>query len=323
MYRWHLALLDDKIFSAESKKKIFTPCLNDYGYGWDVLRREMGLLIQHDGGSMLGSSSEMRRYIDARVVTILFCNQSYGQQTLMEAVRVKIEALAFGGEVAIPPDVKPAEPEKLYDYEGRYTLRSGGALEVKRQEGRLIISPQGQDAITMLFDPENPNPDDFEEMNRLSESVFDAAIKGDYQPFGDILHNRQQRMGPVHDLIEQRLKMYRPRTGEIQEVISRGTLPSSFDGQKAAMTYVELKGEKGSMYFFLFWQNKKNVGVGPTPPPGEMAIPFVSVSDREFAGFRIDSGIDSRLVFKLDEKGDVTGIAIPGKEGLAALKAIK
>jgi CubicO group peptidase (beta-lactamase class C family) len=322
MYKWHLALLDDKILSAEAKKKMFTPYLNDYGYGWDVLEREMGLLIQHDGGSMLGSSSEMRRYIDAKVVTILFCNQSFGQQTLMEAVRDKIETLAFGGEVAIPLEVEPAAPVNLRKFEGLYKLQTGGALNVKQEEGRLIISAQGQDAITLLFDPENPNPGYFEKLNGLSESVFEAAVKGDYQPFADILHNRQQRMGPVHDLIEQRLQMYKPRTGEIQKVVARGTLPATFDGQKAAMTYVELKGEKGSIYFVLIWQERKNVGVGPTPPPGKMAIPFMPVSEEEFAGYRIDTGINSRLGFKQDDKGNVLGIAIPGKEGVLALKEI-
>ncbi|GAH56434.1 unnamed protein product, partial [marine sediment metagenome] len=68
-------LKGDKILSAEAKKKIFTPFLNDYGYGWDVLETERGILIQHDGGSMLGNSAEIRRYIDADVFTILFCNQ--------------------------------------------------------------------------------------------------------------------------------------------------------------------------------------------------------------------------------------------------------
>jgi CubicO group peptidase (beta-lactamase class C family) len=320
MYKWHLALLGDKILSAEAKKKMFTPYLNDYGYGWDVLERKMGLLIQHDGGSTLGSSSEMRRYIDARVVTILFCNQSFGQQTLMEAVRDKIEALAFDGEVTIPHEVAPAASGKLRKFEGTYKLRTGGVLRVKQVSGRLIISAQGQDAITMLFDPKNPNPGYFEKLNTLSESVFDAAIKGDYQPFGNILRGREQRMGPVHDLIEQRLKMYRPRTGAIQKVVARGTLPSTFDGQNAAATYVELKGQKGSVYFVLIWQDMQNVGVGPTPPPGRMAIPFMPVSEDEFAGFRIDSGIDSRLDFLQDDKGNVRGIGIPGKKDIIARK---
>jgi CubicO group peptidase (beta-lactamase class C family) len=46
LYKWHLALKGDKILSKEAKKKIFTPYLNDYGYGWDVLESGHGLLIQ-------------------------------------------------------------------------------------------------------------------------------------------------------------------------------------------------------------------------------------------------------------------------------------
>lgn len=323
MYKWHLALLEDKILSAQAKKKMFTPYLNGYGYGWDVLEREMGWLIQHDGGSMLGSSSEMRRYIDAKVVTILFCNQSFGRQTLMEVVRDKLETLVFGGDVAVPPEVEPAEPENLKKYEGRYKFPGGGALGVKQQEGSLVISAQGQDAVTLLFDPDNPNPAYFEDLNILSESVFDAALKGNYGPLSDVLHDSEKRLDRVKELFEMRLKMYRERTGEIKGVASKATLPSTFDGQKAAMTYIEVRGEKESLFFVLYWRGKKNVGVGPTPPPGEMAIPFMPVSEREFAGYRIDTGISTRLGFKLDEKGDVLGMTAPGKEGLLALKEIE
>jgi len=95
MYRWHLALLGEKVLSLDAKDKMFTPVDNDYGYGWDILESDHGLLIKHDGGSTLGSSSEIRRYLDAGLVTMLFCNQGYGRMTLMEVVREKTEALVF------------------------------------------------------------------------------------------------------------------------------------------------------------------------------------------------------------------------------------
>lgn len=320
MYKWHKALLGEEVFSPEVKKKMFTPYLNDYGYGWDVLEREMGTLIQHDGGSTLGCSAEMRRYIDAGVVTILFCNQSYGQQTLMEVVREQIETLVFGGDVTLPVDVTAATPAELQKFVGSYKLESGGHLTVEEKQGKLTIHAQGQDAICLLFDPENPDPSHFEELNRLSESVFDAALKEDYEPFGDVLLNKERRLERIKELIDMRLRMYKKRTGAIEDVISAGTLPSTFDGEAAAMTYVELKGEKGSMFFVLYWRGKKNVGVGPTMPPGEMAIPFLPVSETEIAGYRIDTAMSSRLEFKADAEGNVIGLAAPGKEDLSALK---
>jgi len=320
MYRWHLALLEDKVLSAEVKKKMFTPFLNDYGYGWDVLKREMGTLIQHDGGSMLGCSAEFRRYISADVVTMVFCNQSYGQQALFEAVRDKIETLVFGGEVAYPQEVSPIEPEKLQKYEGTYKLETGGLLRAQKREESLVISAQGQDAISVLFDPENPDPSYFEELNELSQAVFASVIKGDYEPIGNVLMNKDQRLPRVKELIEMRLGMFKARTGELKSARSIGTLPSAFNGEKGAMTYVELKGENGSLFFMLYWRDKKNVGVGPTPPPGEMAIPFLPISEAEFAGYRIDTAMGTKIGFKMNDKGAVIGLTLPENKDFIALR---
>ena len=320
MYRWHRALLEDDVLSAAVKKKMFTPFLNEYGYGWDIIKREMGTLIQHDGGSTLGCSAEFRRYIDAKTVTMVFCNQSYNQQALFDAVRDQIEMLVFGGDVAIPPVVLASQPEKLLKFEGIYKLSTGGQLLVQTKDKNLVISAQGQDAISALFDPENPDPVKYEEFNKISVSVFEAALKENYEPFGDILANKQRRMKPVQEPIEMRLRMYKPRTGEIQNVNSLGTLSSMFDGEKAAVTYVELKGEKGSLFFELYWRDNKNVGVGPTPPPGDMALPFLPISETEFAGYRIDSAMSAKIAFRMDEKGSVIGLVFPGNQDFMALK---
>lgn len=320
MHKWHRALLDNEVLSAAVKKKMFTPFLNEYGYGWDIIQREMGTLIQHDGGSMLGSSAEMRRYIDAGVVTILFCNQSFGQRALFEAVRGKIETLVFGGDVAVPPEVKGPLPENLSKFEGTYKLQSGGYFRAEKKNKMLVISAQGQDAISALLDPENPDPASFAKLNNLAASVFEAALKGDFEPFGNILANREQRMKRVQELITMRLRMYKPRTGEIKRAKPLGTLRSSIDGEKVAVTYVELEGEKGSVYFMLHWQDGKNVGVGPTPPPGDMALPFLPVSETEFVGYRIDTAMGAKIGFKTDEDGSVTALIIPENPDFIALK---
>jgi CubicO group peptidase (beta-lactamase class C family) len=134
LYRWHLALKGDKILSKEAKKKIFTPYLNDYGYGWDVLESDHGLLIQHDGGSDLGSSAEFRRYIDANVVTIIFCNQSYGGRALFNVIRDKLETLAFGGKVNIPPKTIESPINNLKSFIGNYRLSATDGFHI---EGKI------------------------------------------------------------------------------------------------------------------------------------------------------------------------------------------
>jgi len=320
MLRWHRALLGEKILSAAVKKKMFTPYLNDYGYGWDVLETERGLLIQHDGGSTLGSSSEFRRYIDAGVVTILFCNQSYGRGTLMEAVRDKIEILVFGGEVPLPPEIRPSPPADLSRYAGTYVLESGDRFEVRPQGSSLVIRAEGQDAVTRLFDPENPDPGRFADLNRIAQSAFNAVLRGNYEPLGEVLRDRERRMPRVRELIEARCRMAEQRTGRLKRARARGTLPATLDGEKTALTYVELEGEKGSLFFALYWKGKENVGIGPAMAPDTMAIPFSPISASEFAGYRIDTGVVSRVKFILDEKGAVTGLSFSGREEAPVLK---
>jgi CubicO group peptidase (beta-lactamase class C family) len=251
MYKWHLALKGDKILSAEAKKKIFTPFLNNYGYGWDVLETERGILIQHDGGSMLGNSAEIRRYMDAEVVTILFCNQSYGRRALFNPVRDKIETLAFGGDVVVPPQVTNLDTKELQKFEGTYSLSRAGHLKAGIESGRLTIKAEGQDAMNALFFPEKASLGLFKDLSKLSVSVFEAALKGDYKPFESILQDRERRKGPVKGLIEMRLQRYKEKTGDIKEVKVFGTLPSDFGGGDTVMTTCSAQGGERKYLFQL------------------------------------------------------------------------
>lgn len=315
MYKWHLALLKDKVLSAEARKKIFTPYLNDYGYGWDVLKTEQGILIQHDGGSMLGNSAEMRRYIDADLATILFCNQSFEGSALFDVIRDKIETLTFGGDVVIPPSVVTLDTEKLQKFEGTYKLPSGGHLEVKAKDGRLIIKPREQDAINMLIMQGKGDPDLFKKLNKLSVSIFEAALKGDYKPFEDILYNKEKRLERVRELIEMRLRQHKNRTGEIQKVIACETLLSDFDGEEVATTQVQLKGEKGSIFFRLYWRDEQNIGVGPLMRIQEISVPFMLISGTKFAGYHLGMAKNISVNFTVNEKGSVTGLTLPDPDG--------
>lgn len=323
MYKWHLALNGDKIFSAEAKKKIFTPFLNDYGYGWDVLETERGILIQHDGGSVLGNSAEIRRYIDVDVVTILFCNQSFGRGALFGPIRDKIETLAFGGDVVIPPSVITLDMEKLRKFEGTYSLSSGGHLEADVESGRLTIKAKEQDAINALFFPEKAAPGLFKDLNKLSVSVFEAALKGDYKPFENVLQDKERRLEPVRQLIEMRIQRYKERTGGIQEVKVFGTLPSDYGGKDAVMTQVQLKGEKGSIYFSLYWRNKMNIGVVPLMGIQEISVPFMPVSGTEFAGYHLGMAKNIRLSFGVDSSGAITGLTVTNPSGDLSARKIK
>ncbi len=315
MYRWHLALLGEKVLSRAAKDKMFTPVDNDYGYGWDIMESDHGLLIKHDGGSSLGSSSELRRYLDADIVTMQFCNQGYGRMTLMEAVREKTEALVFGGDVELPRSVKGAAIQEAGRFTGTYELSSGNTLKVSDSQGRLQVRPQGQAAINALFGLDVKAGKAYDDLNKLSVTVFSAVLAGDYEPLSATLSHRERRQQPVKDLIDRRLKLYAPRTGKVTLASALLTMPASLNGIEAAKTFIELKGEKGSIHFGLYWQDGSNIGIEPVMGPPQLDIPFLPRSEMSFAGYHLDLAKAFEIAFELDEEGRVSAMIFASGAG--------
>ncbi len=314
MLRWHQALSGEEVLSAGVKKKMFTPFLNDYGYGWDVLESDHGLLIQHDGGSSLGSSSEFRRFLDAGIVTVLFCNQGYGQMTLMEVVRDKLNTLVFDGYMDLPPSVNSIDPQILEKYSGVYSLPGGGTIHVSTREDRLLIKPQGQEAVNALFSQGQEAAKQYDELGRISVEVFKSVLADDYEPLFKTLYNRERREQPVKDLIKLRLERYQNRTGAIKDVFARLTLSADLDGREAVQTIVELKGEKGSFYFGLFWKNNKNIGIAPAMGVPNLSIPFLPVTADRFAGYHLEFGKSFQVNFQ-ESGGKIKALSIEKAEG--------
>jgi CubicO group peptidase (beta-lactamase class C family) len=83
LYRWHLALLSDKILSKEAKRKYFAPELRPdetvegfYAYGWDVHQTERKTtVIQHNGSNRI-FYADFQRYVDEDVTIIMLLNKA-------------------------------------------------------------------------------------------------------------------------------------------------------------------------------------------------------------------------------------------------------
>jgi CubicO group peptidase (beta-lactamase class C family) len=323
MYKWHLALLGNEVLSDEAKTKMFTPVLNDYGYGWDILEREMGTLIQHDGGSMFGCSAEMRRYIDAGIVTILFCNKSLGRDFLFDLVRDKIETLAFGGDVVFPPPVTSMDLEKEKTYEGTYLLSGGGKFEVQGKEGLLHISPVGQDAVNAMFAIGKAEAAEFAELSDRSEKIFHSALSGNFDEVEKVLYDRDRMLRFFREDIALIVKRHKKRMGEIEEISSRVALPFDLEGERASQIFVEFKGEKGSLYFDLVWRESKIVGLGVDMRSPSLAISFLPSSSggNEYNGYSLDMARNFRINFLLKEDDQIVGLVLPNEDG--PIEAIK
>jgi CubicO group peptidase (beta-lactamase class C family) len=321
MYRWHLALCGNDILSEEAKAKLYRTELNDYAYGWDVVDSPYGRLIQHDGGSRLGNAAEIRRYIDAEVVTIVFCNRD-GEKVLFEnGIRGQIEKLAFGEDVEVPPAVTVGTPDELKEFVGSYQMKSGGRLVVKLDDGALEVIAVGQDAIKLLAFPEGSDLGYLEELNRRSVEVFEAAVQGNYEPFGEVLRDREQRFDRVREFIDSRMANNQDLIGNIENVAAIGTMPSSYE-EGAVQTMVALRASRGNLFFLSIWLGEENIGVAPLEAGRLFSMRFLPVSYDEFVGYHLGLGRSVRIVFKLTEDDEATGLVVLGEEAEVGLRKL-
>lgn len=78
LYLWDQALYTDKLLSAKYRDLMFTPNLNDYGYGWRVENIHLGdgrevSAISHNGG-MFGFNTRIVRMIEDNHLIVLLRN---------------------------------------------------------------------------------------------------------------------------------------------------------------------------------------------------------------------------------------------------------
>ncbi|NHJ48432.1 MAG: serine hydrolase [Asgard group archaeon] len=74
MFNWIQALKYNKIISKKSLERIFTPFMEEYGFGWDVYKDDNMFTVYHNGGSTLGVSSFVEWDIRNDIIVIVLSN---------------------------------------------------------------------------------------------------------------------------------------------------------------------------------------------------------------------------------------------------------
>jgi len=308
MYKWYLALKGNSILSADARKKLFTPFLENYAYGWGVSKTESGTLIQHGGASDLGSSAEFKWFVDCDTVIILFCNQSYGQAPLTLYVRDKIQKLAFGEKVALPPEIPKRDFAPSRRFEGIYKLPTGGYLKVSTEASTLKLTTKGQDAIDMVFSPEQDEAFHYSDLNHAAVVLLESAIRGNYSDLRRMVEDKKT-MGRKRRFISTLLNRLESPKKDIEVI---GTFPH-WREEDVMETIVQLQGEKKRTVLGLFWRKGKLWGF-----PVDTNRPFIllrPVSGWMFAGYHLGLAKTARVSFNVNNSGFTVRLTIYRKKG--------
>ena len=157
LYRWDQALYEDKLLSAKSKERMFTPGLSNYGYGWVITTRDGVTTIEH-GGGINGFNTLITRNPESKRLIVLLNNTGGAP---LGPMSVAIRAILDGKEPVMPK--QPAAPVLFKTYEASglaaalaqaKEMQSGsqydaGNGELARLAGQLLASGKAVDGLEL------------------------------------------------------------------------------------------------------------------------------------------------------------------------------
>jgi len=314
MFLWYNALKGDAVLTDDAKKKLWTPFLNDYAYGWDVIEMEDGTTkIRHDGGSMMGNSAVMTWLVEEDVLVVIFCNQSYGESPLFEIIEEKVMAIVYGDTLQAPA-TRPAsawDTGDLRPYEGSYELSGGGRVMAEVTNGALQLTAIDQEAIDALLFPDG-SATAHSGLNDRARALVEAALAGDEAPFETELGDSDRASRFQRAIQRQIGRVERMTQEKVTGVVIVGTVPYMEDGMVATgLRYRTPSGEHGRLS--VMWRDGRLVGLDmlmfipqvPFVPAPEAAGP------EALAGYHLVWAKPFAVKFRVDG-GAVTGLDLGG-----------
>ena len=218
LYKWDQALYTDKLVSAESKKKMFTPGLENYGYGWGITTVPAGepaagqTSISHSGG-INGFNTYEQRLVDEHDLIVLLNNTPNAD---LGSMAKGIRAILFGQEAEAPKqplasalggtiahqgvdaaiaryrEIKKTNP-------GGYEMNEGG---LGRIADMLLQRDRVGDAIAIL----KLNVEEFPKSADAYEGLGEAYEKGGQNELAIASYRKALEIDPKNEEAKGRLK---------------------------------------------------------------------------------------------------------------------
>jgi len=146
LLKWERALTSDTLLPRQELAAMWSAELGEYGYGWQLLPPSPQTfdrpLVFHAGG-IPGYSTDLLRYPDERVTIIILANL---HPVNLNDMSRALSAIVFGAPFSMPPVRRAVRinPD-IYDaYVGRYDINPSVAINVTRENDKLVVQATGQ-----------------------------------------------------------------------------------------------------------------------------------------------------------------------------------
>jgi CubicO group peptidase (beta-lactamase class C family) len=155
LYKWDQALYGDKILTEASKKRMFTPGLSNYGYAWDITKRDGVTIIEH-GGGINGFNTIIWRSPESKRLVVLLNNTGGAP---LNPMTNGISAILDGKTPSMPKQPGAVELYTTYQKSGldaalreAREMKAGsqydaGEGEMERLAGRLLSTGKTADGL--------------------------------------------------------------------------------------------------------------------------------------------------------------------------------
>ena len=263
LYRWHETLSAPGVLSADALAKYqrgHVPSIGSerYGYGWGVDRTRRGTtVISHNGGNGI-FFTDVRRYVDEKVVIIAMSNQPVIRGT--ELPRRQLEALVFGdAPVVMPPTPVEVSAGARAGLAGRYRLDDGVTVTVTDAGGQL--DAVASNPSLFAAQPVTPPGGRFADLEARTLALVEHSAKDNFAP----LHQAFDDERPLEVVQGNQRRFWsewRTEHGEFQRATVIGT--SSVQGDPGVL--VRLEFARGSQLLQFIWGPRRLLGWRATPP---------------------------------------------------------
>jgi hypothetical protein len=161
MLRWARSLLEGRVLSPASMARLWTPHVREgegadssYGYGWVVMELEDGAeVVTHNGGNGI-FFSDLALVPASGIAVYLQTNVAAGNPYVDDLLGRIGYRLAAGRPYPEVPEVVPADPERLAELAGEWTLAGGGRLRATAEDDALVVEPLDPAAFVRQGEPD-------------------------------------------------------------------------------------------------------------------------------------------------------------------------